>query len=88
MQIHIKIRFTPNLSGIPYSEHSSYTEMKEFCQFIKADKILPTVNNGNPQARKKMEALFESWAKESPSKHMRQQKLGAFFGGGSGGSSK
>jgi len=52
------------LLGVPYSEHSSYLEMKRFTQFIKADKILPTVYNGNARARQKMEGLFKSWMDE------------------------
>ena len=54
--------------GVPYSEHSSYSEMKRFTQFINADKILPTVNNGNNRARAKMEDLFKSWMSETTSK--------------------
>ncbi|XP_071487225.1 uncharacterized protein [Diadema antillarum] len=50
--------------GIPYSEHSSYSEMKRFVQFLRADRILPTVNNGDPRARKEMESIFSKWMKE------------------------
>eukprot|EP00057_Strongylocentrotus_purpuratus_P010546 XP_011665020.1 PREDICTED: DNA cross-link repair 1A protein-like isoform X3 [Strongylocentrotus purpuratus] len=50
--------------GIPYSEHSSYSEMKRFVQFIRADKILATVNNGNPQKRKAMDDIFKRWMAE------------------------
>ncbi|XP_033756981.1 LOW QUALITY PROTEIN: DNA cross-link repair 1A protein-like [Pecten maximus] len=53
-----------HIYGVPYSEHSSYLEMKRFTQHLKPDKILPTVNNGNSRARTKMEELFKSWMEE------------------------
>lgn len=59
-------------TGIPYSEHSSYSELKRFVQFVHSNgpnvKILPTVNVGNPQQRAFMETHFEKWLSESTSK--------------------
>lgn len=50
--------------GIPYSEHSSYLEMKRFVQWLKPQKIIPTVNAGNWRARSAMEKHFRDWMVE------------------------
>ncbi|XP_035674316.1 DNA cross-link repair 1A protein-like [Branchiostoma floridae] len=59
--------------GIPYSEHSSYTEMKRFVQFLQPAKILPTVNNGSPKSRHAMEQIFQQWDSEG-----KQQSLASW----------
>ncbi|XP_027757901.1 DNA cross-link repair 1A protein [Empidonax traillii] len=50
--------------GIPYSEHSSYLEMKHFVQWLKPRKIIPTVNIGDWRARSLMEKHFRDWMTE------------------------
>ncbi|XP_016155103.1 PREDICTED: DNA cross-link repair 1A protein [Ficedula albicollis] len=51
--------------GIPYSEHSSYLEMKRFVQWLKPQKIIPTVNVGDWRDRSLMEMHFRDWMTES-----------------------
>jgi len=48
--------------GIPYSEHSSYGEMRRFVQSTKPIRVIPTVNVAGQGARRQME-LIESWMK-------------------------
>ncbi|XP_054801087.1 DNA cross-link repair protein SNM1 [Prosopis cineraria] len=47
--------------GVPYSEHSSFTELREFVQYLKPDKIIPTVNIWNEANREKMKSYFRDW---------------------------
>ncbi|NXF82204.1 DCR1A protein, partial [Sclerurus mexicanus] len=47
--------------GIPYSEHSSYLEMKRFVQWLKPQKIIPTVNIGDWRSRSLLEKHFRDW---------------------------
>ncbi|KAJ7325215.1 hypothetical protein JRQ81_018235 [Phrynocephalus forsythii] len=50
--------------GIPYSEHSSFLEMKRFVQWLKPQKIIPTVNVGTWKSRNEMEKHFKNWKME------------------------
>lgn len=50
--------------GIPYSEHSSYAELKRFVRFVQPKKVIPTVNVGNPSTRKRMEQDIKEWLKK------------------------
>ncbi|XP_072311843.1 DNA cross-link repair 1A protein [Eucyclogobius newberryi] len=54
-----------SIYGIPYSEHSSFLELKRFVQWLKPLKIIPTVNNGRWETRKNMEKCFSEWLKET-----------------------
>lgn len=55
-------------TGIPYSEHSSFLELKRFVQWVQPLKIIPTVNNGSWASRKAMEKCFSEWLAETKSK--------------------
>jgi hypothetical protein len=49
------------LVEIPYSEHSSYNELRDFVQTISAIKIVPTVNVGQKAKREFMERILSEW---------------------------
>lgn len=45
---------------VPYSEHSSFTELKEFVKFISPQNIVPSVNNHGPESATRMLSLLSS----------------------------
>ncbi|RZF39326.1 hypothetical protein LSTR_LSTR000847 [Laodelphax striatellus] len=51
------------LYEVPYSEHSSYSELQRFVQFTKPDDIIPTVNV-NESSLKEMNKHFKMWLNE------------------------
>uniref|UniRef100_A0A3Q3KQK8 DNA cross-link repair 1A protein n=2 Tax=Monopterus albus TaxID=43700 RepID=A0A3Q3KQK8_MONAL len=57
-----------SIYGIPYSEHSSFLELKRFVQWLQPLKIIPTVNNGSWASRKAMEKCFSEWLMETKAK--------------------
>uniref|UniRef100_A0A668A597 DNA cross-link repair 1A protein n=1 Tax=Myripristis murdjan TaxID=586833 RepID=A0A668A597_9TELE len=57
-----------SIYGIPYSEHSSFLEMKRFVQWLQPLKIIPTVNNGSWASRRAMEKCFSEWLAEAKAK--------------------
>ncbi|KDN52108.1 hypothetical protein K437DRAFT_232964 [Tilletiaria anomala UBC 951] len=58
--------------GVPYSEHSSFFELTAFALSLKYDRIIATVNVGNPTSRNKQAGWFDKWLQEK----RRRQKLG------------
>jgi len=50
-----------SLFEIPYSEHSSFDELKNFVRSLRPTKIIPTVNVGNPETRAMMKSHLDLW---------------------------
>ncbi|CAN6451426.1 unnamed protein product [Victoria cruziana] len=44
---------------VPYSEHCSFSEMKDFVQLLSPEKIIPSVNNDGPESEEAMVALLK-----------------------------
>ncbi|CAB4058514.1 DCLRE1A [Lepeophtheirus salmonis] len=52
------------LLEVPYSEHSSYSELKRFVQYLNVDSaasVIPTVNIGSYTSRNRLKKTFQSW---------------------------
>lgn len=50
--------------GVPYSEHSSFRELSMFVMGLRIEKVIPTVNVGSEQSRKRMKAWIDRWQAE------------------------
>ncbi|OAA67616.1 DNA cross-link repair protein [Cordyceps fumosorosea ARSEF 2679] len=50
--------------GVPYSEHSSFRELALFLMSVRVDKVIPTVNVGSEQSRRRMKAWTDKWLAE------------------------
>lgn len=46
---------------VPYSEHSSYTDLQRFILWLRPRRIIPTVNMGDPIKRGQMNHIFRRW---------------------------
>ncbi|RDA84216.1 hypothetical protein CP532_0268 [Ophiocordyceps camponoti-leonardi (nom. inval.)] len=50
--------------GVPYSEHSSFRELALFVMGLRIEKVIPTVNVGSEQSRKRMKGWIDRWMAE------------------------
>lgn len=50
--------------GVPYSEHSSFTELTCFALSLDHNRIIATVNNSKPASRIRMKNWFDAWLAE------------------------
>jgi hypothetical protein len=60
--------------GIPYSEHSSFTELRRFVQFLKPAEVIPTVNAERSTKRNSMMEYFKQWLSEPLVPSMKRKR--------------
>lgn len=58
--------------GVPYSEHSSYSELKEFVQCLRPDTIVSIV--GGHMARSRAQSLCTDWMRTKDHTHNRTRR--------------
>ncbi|KAG0285426.1 DNA break repair nuclease [Linnemannia gamsii] len=61
---------TVKIYPVPYSEHSSFSELAGFCRSLNIHKVIPTVGVGSEKGRHAMSEWFKRWEQE------RQQGIG------------
>lgn len=52
--------FSVTIWSLPYSEHSSFNELKEFVKLVNAKHVIPTVCNNNSESAKQIVAQLTS----------------------------
>lgn len=62
--------------GVPYSEHSSFSELKQFVMKWPMGTILPTVHHGSQANRARMQAYFTQWQQEGADARKRKELAG------------
>eukprot|EP00794_Sanderia_malayensis_P008677 gene8676-9613_t len=61
-KIKPKTTYCISIYGIPYSEHSSFSELELFVKHFKPKKIIPTVNVGSVMKRNQMQRILNEWS--------------------------
>lgn len=56
-----QVRGKIQIFKVPYSEHSSFTELQDFCQNLSIKKVIPTVNTSSPENIQRMHSYLDTW---------------------------
>jgi hypothetical protein len=67
---------------VPYSEHSSFSELRRFVRFLglgSASSVIPTVNMGNAAYREGMKRHFKEWVEGGSGTAKRTRDIGTCF---------